>query len=76
MFTRAGFNGRVRRICFALVSRVGGYGIAIGQLVRWPDSGEIAWVSRTQIVWPEHVRIHSRFYPDVGAGGPRSRLPQ
>jgi hypothetical protein len=61
MFTQAGFAPISRAICKALVSRLGTSGLAVGYLVRWP-SGETAWGSRTQIVWPEQVRIRSFFH--------------
>jgi hypothetical protein len=60
MFTQAGFRLVFRTLCAARVSRLGRSGIAIGYLVRFA-SGDIAWASRTQIVWPEHVHIHGYF---------------
>jgi len=65
MFTRADFSRRFRVICTARVSRLSRSGVFTGgvvtaYLLRWP-CGEIAWGSRTQIVWPEHVHIHGYF---------------
>ena len=69
MFTQAGFSRIYRVICAARISRLGRSGIVSGYLVRWP-SGDVAWGSRTQIVWPEHVYIHG-FFHVAGAGASR-----
>lgn len=65
MFTQAGFRPISGAICRALVSRLGRSGVVPGWLVRWP-SGDVAWGSRTQVVWPEHVHIHSFFHVSAG----------
>ncbi len=64
MFTQAGFNHRVRRICFGRVSRIGRWGVVYAQLVQWPETGEMAWASDTQIAWPEQVVVHNFVRPD------------
>ena len=68
MFTQAGFSvAGARRVAWARVSRLGRSGIVWGFLVRWP-CGDLAWGSRTQVCWPEKVRIHSLL--DGPAPGP------
>lgn len=58
MFTQAGFRRDYECIGRGDVSIIGSSGITTGILLRWP-SGDVAWASRTRIVWAEHVAIHA-----------------
>lgn len=58
MFTQAGFRRDYQVIGRGDVSMIGRSGIVPGVLLRWP-TGDVAWGSRTRIVWPEHVHIHA-----------------
>lgn len=58
MFTQAGFRRDYKAIAHARVSIIGRTGIVDAVLLQWP-TGDIAWGSRTQIVWPERVALHA-----------------
>lgn len=58
MFTQAGFNHRVSRICFAR-SRCG----RLMKLYKF-ECGDYAWLLRGALKWPEHIQIRNLFYVD------------
>jgi len=58
MFIKAGFNPRRRRIVEAKISVAGRFH-GWAQLVRFVDSGELAWRSRFGYYWPEEAIVHS-----------------
>ncbi len=70
MFTRAGFNTHVRRrLLFAEVSVYGAGGPYRAELIRFVDSGELAWYTGGgHIQWGHQVIIWNQIGIDASHG--------